>query len=99
MINVIHIVVISRYPEIRAIMCINPCNNIDIVLPLTPHHQVAFNSQGTQILTASADKTARIWDPNTGQNMQVLEGHTDEIFSCSYNYEGNIIITGKALSH
>ncbi len=25
---------------------------------------------------------------------QVLEGHTDEIFSCSFNYEGDIIITG-----
>ena len=25
---------------------------------------------------------------------QVLEGHTDEIFSCSFNYEGNIVITG-----
>lgn len=56
---------------------------------------MAFNSQGTQILTASADKTARIWDAKTGQNLQVLEGHTDEIFSCSYNYEGNIIITGE----
>ena len=26
---------------------------------------------------------------------QVLEGHTDEIFSCAFNYEGNIIITGN----
>jgi dynein assembly factor with WDR repeat domains 1 len=25
----------------------------------------------------------------------VLEGHTDEIFSCAFNYEGNTIITGK----
>ena len=27
--------------------------------------------------------------------LQVLEGHTDEIFSCAFNYEGNIIITGN----
>lgn len=26
--------------------------------------------------------------------MQVLEGHTDEIFSCAFNYEGDTIITG-----
>ena len=25
----------------------------------------------------------------------MLEGHTDEIFSCSFNYEGDVIITGK----
>ena len=24
----------------------------------------------------------------------MLEGHTDEIFSCSFNYEGDVIITG-----
>ena len=27
--------------------------------------------------------------------MQVLEGHTDEIFSCAFNYEGDTIITGE----
>ena len=25
---------------------------------------------------------------------QILEGHSDEIFSCSFNYEGTTIITG-----
>ena len=41
-----------------------------------------------------ADKTARIWDPLSGECKQILEGHTDEIFSCAFNYEGNTIITG-----
>lgn len=26
---------------------------------------------------------------------QVLQGHTDEIFSCAFNYEGDYIITGS----
>lgn len=26
--------------------------------------------------------------------LQTLEGHTDEIFSCAFNYDGDIIITG-----
>ena len=46
-------------------------------------------------MTASADKTARLWDPFTGEFKQILEGHTDEIFSCAFNYEGKIIITGS----
>ena len=46
------------------------------------------------MLTASSDKTARLWDVETGQCSQILEGHTDEIFSCAFNYEGNTIITG-----
>ena len=49
------------------------------------------------MLTASSDKTARLWDPETGECKQILEGHTDEIFSCAFNYEGNTIITGKII--
>jgi len=49
------------------------------------------------VLTASSDKTARLWDPETGECKQILEGHTDEIFSCAFNYEGNTIITGKII--
>lgn len=47
------------------------------------------------MLTASSDKTARLWDPENGRCKQILEGHTDEIFSCAFNYEGNTIITGE----
>uniref|UniRef100_A0A8D1EEP9 Dynein assembly factor with WD repeats 1 n=1 Tax=Sus scrofa TaxID=9823 RepID=A0A8D1EEP9_PIG len=58
-------------------------------------HDISFNPQGNRLLTGSADKTARIWDAQTGQCLQVLEGHTDEIFSCAFNYKGDIIITGR----
>ena len=56
---------------------------------------VAFNPPGTRILTASSDKTARVWDVDTGDCLQILEGHTDEIFSCAFNYHGDTIITGS----
>lgn len=29
--------------------------------------------------------------------LQTLEGHTDEIFSCAFNYDGDIIITGSTI--
>lgn len=57
--------------------------------------QVIFNPQGTRILTASSDKTARLWDPLKGECLQIFEGHSDEIFSAAFNYEGDIIITGQ----
>lgn len=57
--------------------------------------KITFNPQGTRLLTASADKTARLWDPFSGDCKQILEGHNDEIFSCAFNYEGNTIITGS----
>ena len=52
---------------------------------------------GSRILTASSDKTARLWEIETGGCMQILEGHTDEIFSCAFNYEGDTVITGTSL--
>ncbi len=37
--------------------------------------KVSFNPQGTKIITAGADKTARIWSVDTGDELQVLEGN------------------------
>ena len=59
--------------------------------------KVVFSAQGARLLTASGDKTARLWDVGTGECVQVLEGHTEEIFSCAFNYEGDTIITGETL--
>ena len=57
--------------------------------------KVSFNPNGRLLLTASSDKTARLWDTDTGECSQRLQGHEDEIFSCAFNYEGNTIITGS----
>ena len=63
---------------------------------LPPLFQVQFNPQGSQLLTCSADKTARIWDVGDGGVCrQVLSGHIDEVFSAIYNYEGDVVITGE----
>ena len=54
--------------------------------------KITFNPQGSRILTASSDKTSRLWDVESGECLQVLEGHTDEIFSCAFNYEGMLLL-------
>ena len=48
--------------------------------------KAVFNPQGTKILSAGFDQTARIWDVETSKCLQVLEWHEDEIFSCMFNY-------------
>lgn len=57
--------------------------------------QVSFSPEGSLVLTASADKTARLWNAASGECAQVLEGHADEIFSCAFNYDGTKIITAS----
>jgi len=39
--------------------------------------KAVFNPQGTKILSASFDHTARLWDVESGKELQVLEGHED----------------------
>lgn len=51
------------------------------------------SSDGHRIVTASADKTARIWDVETGAELAVLQGHTDRVFSASFNPHGTRIVT------
>uniref|UniRef100_A0AAZ3R0E0 Uncharacterized protein n=1 Tax=Oncorhynchus tshawytscha TaxID=74940 RepID=A0AAZ3R0E0_ONCTS len=51
--------------------------------------------QGDRVLSASADMMARLWDVQSGVYLQVPEGHTDEIFSSAFNYEGDTITGSK----
>ncbi|POI35468.1 hypothetical protein CIB84_000781 [Bambusicola thoracicus] len=68
---------------------------MDVCFDYAGQRIATASADGNRILTASSDKTARLWDAATGHCLQTLEGHTDEIFSCAFNYKGNIIITGS----
>lgn len=46
---------------------------------------VAFNSTGTRLVTASADSTARVYNVNNGVCLAVLSGHEGEISKALYN--------------
>jgi TPR repeat protein len=55
----------------------------------------AFSPDGTRILTASVDKTARIWDARTGAQLAVLSGHGGEVVSAAYSPDGTRIVTAS----
>ncbi len=44
-------------------------------------NRAAYSPDGTRIVTASDDKTARIWDARTGAQLAVLSGHGDRVDS------------------
>ena len=44
-------------------------------------------------MTTGYDGIGRLWDTNSGKNVEVLEGHEQEIFSCDIDYYSEHIIT------
>ena len=44
--------------------------------------------QGRTLASASADKSLKIWDTNTGQCLHTLQGNTDEVWSSCYARDG-----------
>jgi WD40 repeat protein len=66
---------------------------------LRGHHEAvlsaSFSPDGSQVLTASADQSARIWEVSTGQIVQILEGHTDEVVDAHFSSDGALIVTAS----
>jgi TPR repeat protein len=55
----------------------------------------AYSPDGTRIVTASEDQTARIWDARTGAPLAVLLGHSDLVGSAEYSPDGSRIVTAS----
>ena len=55
----------------------------------------AFSPDGKCIVTASFDKTAKVWDAQTGQIIHTLKGHTSEVKSAAFSPNGKHIVTGS----
>ena len=57
----------------------------------------AFSPDGKRIVTASCDKTARLWDAETGKPIgEPLKGHTDACVSAAFSPDGKRIVTASA---
>ena len=63
---------------------------------------VAFSPDGKRIVSGSYDKTARVWDAQTGQQLLKLEGHTARVLSVAFSPDGKRIfawdVQDKALA-
>ena len=53
----------------------------------------AYSPDGARIVTASWDKTAKVWETQTGKEMFTLTGHNDYVMSAAYSPDGQRIVT------
>lgn len=58
-------------------------------------NEISFSPDGSRLLSASNDKTVRVWDACTGACLKVLRGHTDSVTSASFSPDGNHILTAS----
>ncbi|MGH8886638.1 MAG: AAA family ATPase [Egibacteraceae bacterium] len=54
---------------------------------------VAWSPDGRRIATASADRTARVWDAETGAQLTALRGHEDWVVGVGWSPDGQRIAT------
>ncbi len=53
----------------------------------------AFSPTATRILTASSDKTAKLWEATSGTLIATLEGHTEGLRNAAFSPDGALIAT------
>ena len=69
-----------------------------LVLPIGHTNYVSsavFSPDGKLALTASRDRTARVFEVSTGKELQVLSGHTNDISSAVFSPNGKLVLTAS----
>ena len=56
---------------------------------------VTYSEDGKFIVSASSDKTIRIWNADTGDCVYVIEGHTDGVSFVSFMPDGEHLVSAS----
>jgi WD40 repeat protein len=56
---------------------------------------VAFSPDGKLALSASEDKTLKLWDPATKKEIRTLTGHQGEVYAAAFSPDGKLALSGS----
>lgn len=58
-------------------------------------YAVAFRPNTHELATGSLDKTARIWNADTGQATHLIKDHAEAVFGVAYSPDGKLLATAS----
>ncbi len=59
------------------------------------HFAAAFHPDGRRLATAGRDRIVRLWDPDTGEQVSQLRGHTEYVISLDFSPDGATLVSGS----
>ena len=62
---------------------------------LRASYSASFSPDGSRVVTASLDRTAKVWDAKSGAEVLTLKGHTDSVRSASFSPDGSRVVTAS----
>ncbi len=56
---------------------------------------MVFSPDGRRLVSVSEDRTAKFWDPATGQEVMDLRGHADQVLGVAFSPDGRTLATAS----
>ena len=58
-------------------------------------YSVNFSPDGKTLVSGSDDKTIKLWDVETGQEIRTLKGHDSDVWSVNFSPDGKTLVSGS----